>query len=60
MKHQFWAVGCGLWSGLDCEIEGFGPIMSNFSHFLKFLWTKNQFQKMFENILGSALKSCIE
>jgi hypothetical protein len=19
MKSQFWAVGCGLWAGLDCE-----------------------------------------
>ena len=23
-------LGCGLWSGLDCEIKGSGPIMSNF------------------------------
>ena len=23
-------LGCGLWSGLDYEIKGFGPIMSNF------------------------------
>ena len=23
-------LGCGLWSGLVCEIKGFGPIMSNF------------------------------
>ena len=22
-------LGCGLWSGLDCQIKGFGPIMSN-------------------------------
>jgi hypothetical protein len=22
-------LGCGLWSGLDCEIKGSGPIMSN-------------------------------
>ena len=28
MKNQFWAVG--RWSGLDCEIKGSGPIMSNF------------------------------
>ena len=28
MKNQFWAVG--HWSGLDCEIKGSGPIMSNF------------------------------
>ena len=21
--------GCGLWHGLECEIKGFGPIMSN-------------------------------
>ena len=24
-----WAEGRGLWSWLDCEIKGFGPIMSN-------------------------------
>ena len=29
-KNQFWAVGCGLWSGLDCEIKGSEQIMSNF------------------------------
>jgi hypothetical protein len=29
-------LGCGLWSGLDCEIKGFGPIMSNFLG--PFLW----------------------
>ena len=23
-------LGCGQWSGLDCEIKGSGPIMSNF------------------------------
>ena len=23
-------LGSGLWSGLDCEIKGSGPIMSNF------------------------------
>ena len=23
-------LGCGLWSGLDYEIKGSGPIMSNF------------------------------
>ena len=23
-------LGCGLWSGLDCEIKGSGLIMSNF------------------------------
>ena len=28
MENQFWAVGC--WSGLNCGIKGFGPIMSNF------------------------------
>ena len=28
MRNQFWAVGC--WSGLDCEIIGSEPIMSNF------------------------------
>ena len=28
MKNHFWAVG--HWSGLDCEIKGSGPIMSNF------------------------------
>ena len=37
MKNQFWAVG--RWSGLDCEIKGSGPIMSNiwglFFHFFR-------------------------
>ena len=28
MENQFWAVG--RWPGLDCELKGFGPIMSNF------------------------------
>ena len=23
-------LGCGLWSGLECEIKGSGPIMSKF------------------------------
>ena len=23
-------LGCGLWSGLDCEIKGFGPNIRNF------------------------------
>ena len=27
---MIWKINYGLWSGLDCEIKGFGPIMSNF------------------------------
>ena len=27
-KYEKSILGCGLWSGLDCEIKGFGPIMS--------------------------------
>ena len=30
MKNQFWAVSCGLWSGLDYEKKGVGQTMSNF------------------------------
>ena len=40
--HEKSIMGCGLWSGLDFEIKGSGPIMSNFwGPFFKFLWTKN-------------------
>ena len=50
MKNQFWVVG--RWSGLDCEIKGSGPILSNFeAHFLPFSGSKT---------MASALKSCIE
>ena len=39
MKNQFWAVG--RWSGLDSEIKGSGPIMSNFwGRFFIFLGSK--------------------
>jgi hypothetical protein len=42
MKNQFWAVG--RWSGLDCEIKGSGPIMSNFwGPFFHFFGVKNFF-----------------
>ena len=54
-------LGCGLWSGLDCEIKGFRLIMNNFrGQFFKFLWTKKLIQNFFGNILGSALKSCMK
>jgi hypothetical protein len=34
-------LGSVLWSGLDCEIKGFGPIMSNFwGPFLKVFMDK--------------------
>ena len=47
-----------LGSGLDCEIKGSGPIMSNFWRpFFHFFGVKKIF--FFENILASALKSCI-
>jgi hypothetical protein len=59
MKNQFWAVG--RWSGLDCEIKGSGPIMSNFfGPFFHFFVVKKNFNFFFENTIASALKSCIE
>ena len=48
-------MGCGLWSGLDCEIKGCGPIMSNFH----FFGAKILIFNFFENTVASALKSCI-
>ena len=58
MKNQFWAVG--RWSGLDCEIKGSGPIMSNFwGPFFHFFGVKIFFKFFFENTIVSALKSCI-
>ena len=59
MKNQFWAVG--RWSGLDSEMKGSGPIMSNFfGLFFHFFGVKNFFFNFFENTIASALKSCIE
>ena len=29
-KYEKSIMGCGLWSGLDCEIKGSGSIVSNF------------------------------
>ena len=59
MKNQFWAVG--RWSGLDCEIKGSGPIMSNFfGLFFHFFGVKIFFLNFFENTIASALKRCIE
>ena len=50
----------GRWSGLDCEIKGSGPIMSNFwGPFFHFFRVKKNFKIFFENIVASALKSCI-
>ena len=59
MKNQFWAVG--RWSWLVCEINGSGPIMSNFfGQFFHFFGVKKNFWIFFENTIASALKSCIE
>ncbi len=53
-------LGCGLWSGLDCEMRGSGPIMSNFKGtFFKVCMDKKLICIFFENILGSVMKSCI-
>ena len=30
LRYEKSILGCGLWSGLDCEIKEFGLIMSNF------------------------------
>ena len=58
MKNQFWAVG--RWSGLDCEIRGSGPIMSNFwGLFFYFFGAKKFFKFFFENTIASAQKSYI-
>ena len=57
MNIQFWAVGCGLWTGLDCEIKGLRRLWATFEgFFLNFNWG----QKKIENIAVTALKSCIE
>ena len=37
-------LGSGLWSGLDCEIKGSGPIMSNFTE-LRFVHFLSDFFK---------------
>ena len=51
----------GRWSGLDCEIRGSGPIMSNsWGLFFHFFGVKKFFFDFFENTIASALKSCIE
>ena len=50
-------LGCGLWLGLDRGKKGSGPILSNFfGCFFQFFMGK----KKIENIIASALKSCIE
>ena len=55
MKNQFCAVG--RWSGLDCEIKGSGPIMSNFwGPFFHFFGVKIKKKKNFENFFLSPKK----
>ena len=50
-------LGSGLWPGLDCGKKGSGPILSIiFGCFFQFFMGK----KKIENIVASALKSCIE
>ena len=52
-------MGCGLWPGLDCGKKGSGPILSNFfGWFFQFFMGKKKWKN--ENIVASALKSCIE
>ena len=51
-------LGCWLWVGLDCGIKGLGRLWATFEGgFFNFLWAK---KKKIENIVASALKSCIE
>ena len=61
MENQFWAVGCGLWPGLDCGEKGSGPILSNFlGWFFQFFMGKKKFFLNFFYIVASALKSYIK
>ena len=53
---MIWKSNSGLWSGLDCDIKGSGPIMSNFWGLSFHFFRVNFF---FENTIASALKSCI-
>ena len=56
-KYEKSIQGSGLWSGLDCEIKGSGPIMSNFwGPFFHCLGVKNFFFNFFENNKASSLK----
>ena len=58
MENQSWAVG--RLPGLDCEIIGSGPIMSNFlGPFFHFFGVKKNVLNIFENTIASALKSYI-
>ena len=59
-RTDVWSRDFIVWkidSGLDCEIKGSEPIMSNF---LKVFMDKKLIQLFFGNILGSTLKSCID
>ncbi len=60
---MIWKIDFGLlavgWAGL--WNKRFGPIMSNFwGRFFQLFVGKKKFKKKFENIVASALKSCIE
>ena len=47
--------------GLECGKKGSGPILSNFfGSFFQFFMGKKIEKSFFENIVASALKSCIE
>ena len=54
-------LGCWLWVRLGCGIKGLGRLWATFEGgFFNFLWENKTKQIFFENIVASALKSCIE
>ena len=54
-------LGCWLWVGLGCGKKGLGRLWATFEGgFFNFLWANKNKNKFFENIVASALKSCIE
>ena len=57
INYGLWAM---VWAGLDYEIKGSRPIISNFwGPFFSLFRGKKIFYNLFENTVVSAMKSCI-